>query len=165
MEDKIKKELMKIKSELYKKKEKIRDIAALANQEIDRNLVSDFMDLSERELESRLEEHISFLNEYVDPLPDRMSITSHRKIIGKPIVWIKRVFFKIAGIYFIHVLEKQKIFNQKCVDSYQVLRLQQKKYREKLDSAGERIAECEVLLEVVFKKVEELEKKMGTEKK
>lgn len=165
MEDKIKKELIKIKGELYMKKEKIRDIGALADKEIDRDPVSNFTDFSERELESRLEEHISFLNEYVDPLPDRMSITSHRKIIGKPIVWIKRIFFKIAGIYFTHVLEKQKIFNQKCVDSYQILNLHQKKYREKIGSVGERIAECEVLLEVVLKKIEELEKKMGAENK
>jgi len=163
MEDNIKKELRKIKGELYKKKEKIRDIAVLANKEIDRDPVPNFTDFSERELESRLDELISFLNQYVDPLPDRMSVTSHRKIIGKPIVWIKRIFFRIAGVYFTHVLEKQKIFNQKCVDSFQILKLHQKKQQEKIGSAGERIAECEVLLEIVLKKIEELEKKLGAE--
>jgi hypothetical protein len=163
MEDNIKKEIMKIKSELFEKKEGIRDIETLANKEIDRDLATDFSDFSERELESLLEENISFLNESVDPLPDLTSITSHRKLIGKPIVWIKRGLFKIAGAYFTHILEKQKIFNQRCADSYRILRLHQKKHREKIIRVEEKIAECEVRLGIVSKKMEELEKKTGAD--
>lgn len=163
MENNIKKEIMKIKSELYEKKEEIRDIETLVDKEIDRDLAPDITGFSERELESLLEEHISFLNEYVDPLPDLMSITSHRKIIGKPIVWIKKFLFKIAGAYFTHILEKQKIFNQKCTDSYRILRLHQKKRRDKITRVEERITECEIRLEIISKRMEEREKKTGAE--
>ena len=161
MNEEIKNEMMKIKNELSKKKEEIRDINKLANKQIDRDLPLDVMGFSERELESQLEEHLSILHKFVDPLPDKMSITSHRKIIGKPIIWIKRILFKIAGAYFTHILEKQKIFNRKCADSYQVMRLQQTKHQSKIDSAEERISECEVHLEVVSRKLEELKEKLG----
>jgi len=161
MEENIKKEMIKIKKELYKKKEEIRDIKTLANKEIDRELPPDLMDFSERELESQLEEHLSYLNQHLDPSPEKMSITSHRKIIGKPIIWIKRILLKITGAYVTHIFEKQKTFNQKCADSYQILLLHQKRHRKKNNQVEERISECEVHLEIVSRKLEELDAKLG----
>jgi hypothetical protein len=153
MEKNITKEIKKIKTELYQTKEKIRDIKKLINEEIDSELTSDLSDFSERELETQLGEFLSFLNKPVDPLPDKASITSHRKIIGKPIVWIKRILLKISWVYLSFVSEKQKSINQKYRDLFKTLIYHQKMFRKKINLIEKRISECEVELVIISKKI------------
>ncbi|UCE39830.1 MAG: hypothetical protein JSV17_10100 [Candidatus Aminicenantes bacterium] len=156
MENNITKEMEKLKKELHKKKEEVHDLKELVKNEIDKDYPSNLEDFSERELESQLDEYLSLLNKYVDPVPDKTSITSHRRLIGTPVVWIKRIFLKITKSYITHILGKQKIFNQKCVALYQNLIIHQKKYHDKISQIEERIGECEVHLEVIAKKLEEI---------
>ena len=156
MEKTITKELMKLKKELYRKKEEIHEIKKLVNKEIDGELPSNVTDSSERELETLLEEHFSFLEKSIDPLPDSTSLTSHRKIIGKPIIWIKRIFFKITRVYISLILDKQKTFNQKSVSLFRTLILHQRMYRKKISHIEKRISECEVHIAVISVKLKEL---------
>ena len=58
---------------------------------------------------------LSFLNDDIDTRPDAQSITSHRRILGKPIVLLKRLVMKIAGFYTNTILEKQRSFNEQLV--------------------------------------------------
>jgi len=157
MENNIKKEITKMKKELHKKKEEIRDLKELVKKEIDREFPSDLKDFSEKELGSQMDEYISLLNKSVDPVPDKTSITTHRRLIGKPVVWIKRIMLKITGSYITLILDKQKAFNQKCIALYQNLIIHQKKYHEKISHLEERIGECEVHLNVISKKLEEID--------
>jgi len=154
------KEMTKLKKELYDKKEEIRDINELANKEIDRKLHSPIEDFSERELESLLDEHHSLLAKSVNPLPEKMVIPSHRKIIGKPIVWIKRRLLNVVSAYVTPIMVKQTAFNQKCVELYQALILHQKKLRKKINHMEERVSECEAHLDIISKKLKELDTKL-----
>jgi hypothetical protein len=157
MENNIAKEITKLKKELHKKKEEVRDLKELVKKEIDREFPSDPIDFSEKELESQMDEYISLLNKSVDPVPDKTSVISHRRLIGKPIVWIKRILLKMTRSYITIILDKQKEFNHKCIALYQNLIIHQKKYHEKISHIEERIGECEVHLNVISKKLEEID--------
>lgn len=146
-----------MKKELHKKKQEVRDLKELVKKKIDREFPSDLKDFSEKELGSQMDEYISLLNKSVDPVPDKTSITSHRRLIGKPVVWIKRTLLKMTRSYITLILDKQKAFNQNCIALYHNLIIHQKKYHDKISHIEERIGECEVHLNVISKKLEEIE--------
>lgn len=115
MDETIAKEIKRLKEDIFRQKETISDINALVKQEIDRDFHLDLWELSEKELDAEMGERLSFLNDDIDPRPDPGAITSHRKILGKPIVLFKRLVMKIAGIYTNSLLEKQRRFNEQLV--------------------------------------------------
>ena len=157
MDNNIAKEITKMKKELHKKKKEIRNLEELVKKEIDREFPSDLKNFSEKELGSQMDEYISLLNKSVDPVPDKTSITSHRRLIGKPVVWIKRILLKMTRSYITLILDKQKTFNQHCIALYQNLIIHQNKYHEKISHIEERIGECEVHLNVISKKLGEID--------
>jgi hypothetical protein len=115
MDERIIKEINRLKEEIYQQKEKVSDIKEFVTEEIDRDFPIDFWELSERELDNEMGNRLSFLNDDIDTRPDAQSITSHRRILGKPIVFIKRLVMKIAGFYTNTILEKQRNFNEQLV--------------------------------------------------
>lgn len=149
--------MIKLKKELYKKKEEIREIKKLVNKEIDQELPFNAADSSERELETLLEDHFSLLEKSFDPLPDTTSLTSHRKIIGKPIIWIKRILLKITRVYTFLILDKQKTFNQESVALFRTLIFRQRISKKKISHIEKRISECEVHIAVISSKLKELQ--------
>lgn len=115
MDERIIKEINRLKEEIFQQKDKVSDIKELVTGEIDRDFPVDFWELSERELDNEMGNRLSFLNDDIDTRPDAQSITSHRRILGKPIVLIKRLVMKIAGFYTNTILEKQRSFNEQLV--------------------------------------------------
>lgn len=115
MDERIIKEIDRLKEEIYRQKEKAADIKELVKEEIHRDFPVNFWELSERELDNEMGMRLSFLNDNIDTRPEARSITSHRRIIGKPIVLIKRLVLKIAGFYTNTILEKQRSFNEQLV--------------------------------------------------
>jgi hypothetical protein len=115
MDERIIKEINRLKEEIFQQKDKVSDIKELVKEEIDRDFPVDFWELSERELDNEMGNRLSFLNSDIDTRPDAQSITSHRRILGKPIVLIKRLVMKIAGFYTNTILEKQRSFNEQLV--------------------------------------------------
>jgi len=115
MDEKIVKEISRLKEDIFKQKEKIANIEELVKKEIDRDFSVDLWELSERELDNEMSARLSFLNDDIDIRPDSKAITSHRKILGKPIVFIKRIIMKIANAYTNTILEKQRRFNDQLV--------------------------------------------------
>jgi hypothetical protein len=115
MDERIIKEINKLKEEIFQQKEKMSDIKELVGEEIDRDFPVDFWELSERELDNEMGNRLSFLNDDIDTRPDPQSITSHRRILGKVIVLFKRLVMKIAGFYTNTILEKQRRFNAQLV--------------------------------------------------
>lgn len=115
MDDAIIKEIKRLKAEIFKQKEKITDIKELVNCEIERDFHIDLWELSEKELDNEMGKRLSFLNDDIDTRPDSKSVTSHRKILGKPIVFIKRIIMKLASVYTNSILEKQRRFNEQLV--------------------------------------------------
>jgi hypothetical protein len=111
----IAREIERLKEQLFKQKETISSIKELVKSEIDRDFPVDLWELSARELDNEMGTRLSFLNDDIDTKPDPYSITSHRRLIGKPIVLIKRAIMKITRFYTNSLLEKQKHFNEQVV--------------------------------------------------
>ena len=103
------------RDEIFRHKEEIVSIKELLKSEIDRDFHIDPWELSHRELDNLMGRRLSFLNDDIDPRPDPAVITSHRKILGKSIVFVKRVIMKLASAYTNSILEKQRRFNDQLV--------------------------------------------------
>ena len=106
-------EIKRLKKEIHNRKDKINNIQELVNKSIDREFRTNLWELSERELDFEMGNLLSFMNEDIDPRPDKKVITSHRKIIGRFIVIIKKALIKILNLYTNTILEKQRRFNEK----------------------------------------------------
>ncbi len=150
------KEIEKLKKDIALKKERIQDIKKLANKEIDRRFPSDLEDLSDRELDSYLEEYLTSMDKSFDPTPDKMSLTSHRRILGIPIILTKRLLLRLTGVYVNLILDKQKKFNQQSIAFYRAILLRIRRNRRKIKHLDQRISECEGNLVILSKKLEEL---------
>ncbi len=108
-------EINRLKEEIYRQKEAISDIKELVKTDIDRDFPIDPWELSDRELDNEMGNRLSFLNTDIDPRPDPNSLTSHRKMIGKPIVRLKRWWMRLNAFYTEKLLEKQWPFNDQLV--------------------------------------------------
>jgi hypothetical protein len=115
MDERIIKEIDRLKEEIYRQKEKAADIKELVKEEIHRDFPVNFWELSDRELDNEMGMRLSFLNDHIDTRPEARSITSHRRILGKPIVLLKRLVLKITGFYTNTILEKQRSLNEQLV--------------------------------------------------
>jgi hypothetical protein len=153
------KQMEKLKKELHERKEEIHDINQLVNKDIDGKLHSRLEDYSERELESRLGEYHALLAKSANPLPEDIVITTPRKILKKPVIWIKRRLLNVVNAHVTSVMEKQREFNQKCLDLFQTLIVHQKKMSRKINHLEQRINECEAQLDIISKRHEEMASK------
>ena len=141
--EKIAEHLKDLKEELFQRKEEIDSIKELVKSEIDRDYHNDPWELSPRELDNQMGSRLSFLNDDIDPRPDPGIITSHRKILGKPIVFVKRIIMKIAGSYTNSILEKQRRFNDQLVAFHLASFIRFKHNEKKLQAIEERIKDFE----------------------
>jgi hypothetical protein len=149
------KEIEKLKKDLALEKEKIQDIKKLAHKEIDRCFPSDLEDLSDKELDSYLDEYLASMDKSFDPMPDKMSLVSHRKILGVPIVLLKRFLLRVTGVYINLILDKQKKFNQQSIVFFRAILLRIRRNRRKIKHIEQRISECEGNLAILSKKLED----------
>jgi septal ring factor EnvC (AmiA/AmiB activator) len=156
MEEAIVKEIRRLKAELDKKKKEIEDIKDLVNKEIDRPFPPRVEDFSERELETYLAEYITLIKKHIDSRPEKELITSHRKILGKPIIFLKRILLKAMIGYNDIFLAKQIQFNRESVDLYQALLLQARNNKKRMKQVQEKITSFEENLAVLGAKLEDL---------
>lgn len=164
MDKSIAKEIEKLKKDIYLKKEKIQDIKKLANREIDREFVPDLEEFSEKELDFYLQEYLAAMDKSFDPTPDKKSFISHRKILGKSIILLKRLLLKVTGVYINLILDKQKKFNQQGIVFHRAILLRLKRNRQKIKHIEQRISECEGNLIILSKKLEDLSSLKSSEK-
>jgi len=157
MEKAFEKEIQRLREEIDKKKEEIHDIKQLVNKEIDREFLPPLEELSEKELEPYFEKYLSILEGSSDPWPDRKSLTSHRKILGKPIILMKQFLLRMTGVYTYTslFLEKQKNFNDHSVALHRASLARLKLNTEKIKHIEERIIDCEVNLMTLSKKLKD----------
>ncbi len=115
MDEQIVKELDRLKEELAQKREKIQQIEQLVKRPIDREFSLDLWQLSPRELDAEMGDRLTALNDSIDPRPTRDSITSHRRLLGKPIVLAKKISMRLMQPAIDTILEKQRLFNEQAV--------------------------------------------------
>jgi len=115
MDEETKDRIHRLKKELFDQKEAVTEVAELVNAPIDRLYPIDLWELSERELDNEMGTRLSFLNDDIDTKPDASVITSHRRLLGKPIILFKRLLMKLFQPYTNILLEKQRRFNDQSV--------------------------------------------------
>jgi hypothetical protein len=99
-----------------------------------------------------------------DPKPDTKSITSHRKILGKPIILLKQLLFKATGVYINLILDKQKKINQQGIIFHRAILLRLRRNRQEIKHLEQQISECEANLVILSKKIENLSSDRTNEK-
>jgi hypothetical protein len=156
MDERIIKEINRLKEEIYRQKEKAVDLKELVKEEIDRDFPVDFWELSERELDNEMGNRLSFLNDDIDTRPDARSITSHRRILGKPIVLIKRLVMKIAGFYTNTILEKQRSFNEQLVAFHLASFIRFRHHEQKIKEILEKLKTLEEDQELILEQLAQL---------
>jgi len=153
MDETIIKEINRLKDDLYRQKEKITDIKELVKSEIDRDFDVDLWELSEKELDNEMGDRLSFLNDDIDPRPDAKSITSHRRILGKPIVLFKRIIMKLASAYTNSLLEKQRRFNEQLVAFHLASFIRFRHNEKKIKAIEEKIKTLEEDQEILLEQI------------
>ncbi len=156
MEETVAQEIQRLKEELDRKRREIEDIKELANKEIDRSFPAHLEEFSERELETYIAESIASIKRKIDSRPAQEPITSHRKVIGRPIVTLKRFLLQSLADYNDLFLDKQIRFNRQSVDLYQALLLRTRHNKERMKQIQEQISACEESLVVLKAKLEDL---------
>lgn len=117
MKEKTAKEIQRLKDDIFGRKKNIYDIEKLVNKEIDKEIPVDLLGFSEKEFESYIQEWFS--KKYPKLEFDFKYITSHRKILGKPIVLIKRLVLKLIEFYLNKIIKKQTHINQQPLVLFQ----------------------------------------------
>lgn len=80
-------------------------------EKVDFSLVKGSLDVSEKQLEK-----LRRLCQLWDIKLNPVQISSHRPVIGKAIVLVKKVFFRLLGVLLKDVFHQQKSFNAATID-------------------------------------------------
>jgi BMFP domain-containing protein YqiC len=163
MDETVEKEIRRLKNDLMKQKEDVEDIQALVNREIDREFQTEALDLAERDLEPFVEKSLTDIKENLVLKAESSTLKSHRKIFGRPVLFLKRTFMTWADIYFKMILDKQNRYNRNSFDLLKVVLLRSRWSKEKLKDLEERLAEYEESLVVMINKVEDLQARLEKE--
>jgi hypothetical protein len=153
MDEAIIKEINRLKDDICRQKETITDIKELVKSEIDRDFKVDLWELSEKELDNEMGDRLSFLNDDIDPRPDAKSITSHRKILGRPIILFKRIIMKLASAYTNSLLEKQRRYNEQLVAFHLASFIRFRHNEKKIKAIEEKIKNLEEDQEVLLEQI------------
>lgn len=160
--EKIAAQIKEARDDISRRKEEIENIKELVKEQIDRDFHIDPWELSHRELDNLMGRRLSFLNDDIDPTPDPSIITSHRKILGKPIVFVKRIIMKVAGAYTNSILEKQRRFNDQLV-AFHLASFVRFKYNEKkINKLEERIKDFEDDREMLLDELKNIREKIDS---
>ncbi|OGD21272.1 MAG: hypothetical protein A2W03_09650 [Candidatus Aminicenantes bacterium RBG_16_63_16] len=149
-------EIETLKRELEEKKKEIRSLEKLVRGAIDRDFPLEVAEFSERELEDYFRDAVPPLKQVLDPRPGPKSVRSHRKVIGAPIVFLKRLFLRIFGFYTHLLLDEQAKFNRRSAELTEALVTRLRHYRERLEQAEDKVAAFEESLVILKNKIEEL---------
>jgi hypothetical protein len=156
MDEQIVNEINRLKEEIYNRKEKVSEIGQLVKREIDRDFPINLWELSERELDNEMGTRLSILNDDIDIRPDPRALTSHRRILGKPLVFIKRLFMKVVGFYTDTLLEKQWHFNERLVAFHLASFIRFRSNEQKIKALEEKLKTFEEEYEMMLEQLEKL---------
>jgi len=143
MENPLGKEVQSLKEDWARKKEEVQNISDLVREKIDRHFQPDLQELSERELELFIQEKMATFKQYIHIHPDPMALTSHRKILGRPILFLKRKFIKLIRFYFQLITSRQTQFNENSALLLEAIIIRLKRNRQELQEIQERICRLE----------------------
>lgn len=150
-----------LRRELEEKKKQIRSLEKLVHGDIDREFPAGVGEFSERELEDYFRNALSPLRAVADPRPGPKTVRSHRRILGPPIVFLKRLFLRLAGFYTHLLLDEQAKFNRRSAELIEALVNRVGHYRDRLEEAEKKMAAAEEDLVILRNKLEDLRARLA----
>lgn len=163
MEESLRRKVERLKDELAKKKEEVHDIAELVRKEIDRYFQLDPQELSDRELEAFIQEKLRTYKGYIDINPDPGALTSHRKILGRPILFLKRKFMKMIRFYTQLITLKQTKFNENSAALLEAVLARSRRNKQELEAIEARISRLEETVFLLTFRLRELKENLRSE--
>jgi len=160
MDQTIDQEIKRLKEDLLRRKEEVGDLRSLVGREIDRQFEADAMEFTEREVEPFLEKTLAAVREDFALKPEPPTLTSHRRVLGRPVLYLKRIFMNWSDIYSKSFLDRQNRTNRNFFDMLKVLVLRSRWSREKLKELEARLGECEASLVAMISKVQDLQARL-----
>ena len=154
-------EIENLRRELERKKSEIRDLRKLVRGAIDRDFPLEVAEYSEKELDDYFRDAVSPLKLVIDPRPGPDTVRSHRKVIGAPIVFLKRIFLRVFGFYTHLLLDDQARFNRRSAELTEALVARVRHYRDRLETIEGRVAAFEESLVILKSKLEDLGTRLG----
>ncbi len=160
MEEALRKEVERLKEELARRKEEIQDIRDLVREEIDRPFRTDPNELSEREFETFFRERLAELKLSTDVNPDPQALRSHRKIIGRLILFLKRKFMSLIRFYTQQITPKQTQFNVNSASLLEAVFAFSKRKEKELHDIEERMSRLEETLVLLLARLKDLKEEL-----
>ena len=132
-----------LKRDLEREIEAAIDREIIAPEDRDREFPIDLWSLSAKELDALIGRYLTLLNETTDVAPKIEAITSHRGLIGAPIVAIKKLLFRFLRPFTDTLLADQKMFNGRLVQTQLAQFALQTRLREEITAAVKRLRSLE----------------------
>ncbi len=156
----MKQKLAHMREELICQKEQVKEIKDLIKTEIETHYESDLWELSPKELNQEMGKLLSFLNQDIDCL-SLQKITSHRKLIGGCIVFIKktvkRIIRPVLELYF----GRQRRFNESAVRFQLASYIRFRRMEQKLEGIEKIVTEIEEQQDTLLDAIRSLSERPG----
>ena len=154
-------EIQDLRRELEVRKKEVKDLQKLVRGAIDRDFPLEVAEFSEKELEDYFRDAVSPLKLVIDPRPGPKSVKSHRKVVGAPIVFLKRIFLRLFGFYTHLLLDEQARFNRRSAELTEALINRVRHYRDRLEQAEDKVAAFEESLVILKNRLDDLRSRLG----
>ncbi len=156
MNEQLVDQIKKLKETVFRQKESAADINSLLGEDIDRDFHLDLWELSEKELDHIMGDRLTFLNQDLDPRDSEDSISSHRKGLGKLIVWLKKRYLRVMDFYTEFLLTRQARFNPQLVAFHLASFIRFRHNEQKINTMTEKIKNLEEEQELLHEEVRQL---------
>jgi len=152
----LEQEIRRLKDELDRKREEISDLRKLLGGEIDREFSAPVEEFSNKELENHLRELLSSIDAQADSRPDLRAITSPRKTLGKPFVFLKRALLETTFTQLNAFLDLQIRFNRQVASLFRTLHVRAGRQTDRLKMLDAKIVGYDEDLALFRTKLEDL---------
>jgi hypothetical protein len=99
-----------------------------------------------------------------DTRPDPKALRSHRRTIGRLILFFKRTYMKVIRFYTDLLTAGQTRFNEHSSALFQALVARSRKERERAKQIEEKISRCEENIVLLMAKLKDLQAKLEEQK-
>jgi len=138
--DDIKKTLQELKAFYDAEREKLSSIDQLVREPVDKEIIIDFWKLSNAEIEREMWNRLAGLDADADCFPGG-PISSHRPLLGKPIVFLKKILRGLTRPYSSLLLQKQNRLNRELVTFQLLIFLKLRQLGKMIRETAERAAD------------------------
>ena len=148
-------EIQRLKEALALRIAEIHDLEKLVDKNIDRTFPVPVEEFSEKELAVFIRDCLASIAADLDFKPDIRALTSHRKTLARPVLFLKRAFLETTFNTIDSFLDKQTRFNRQMSALCRALLVRTGRHMEQLKQIEERLSGCEETLAILKAKLDD----------